>query len=161
MPMRSKALSCAIKNIYEMFGIPSQIPPIYTDDQKYTIPNDGSKIIVIHTRRQPISISTYEVYSEPGNPIIGADYKSLEDFAIGFFAVTTRSIANQIAGKDSEFPSKNSLLYSKAQMDKFLKIQSEIEHYLTSTIKNKINSKKYRVIERYIFRSHTPHKSII
>jgi hypothetical protein len=159
--MRSKALSCAIKNIYEMFGITSQIPPIYTDDQKYKIPHDGSKIIVIHTHRSPITISTYEVYSEPGNPIIGETYKSLEDFATGFLSVSIRRISSQIARKEAGFPSTRSSLHNKAQMEKFIQTQGDIEQYLKSTLQDKMNSKPYKVVERYIFRSHATQKTVI
>ena len=149
--MRAKALSCVIRNCQELLKLRPVSVPIYTDGQSYDI--TWSEIIVIHSSRIPTVVSTYQRYSEPGNPVIGRDYRSLESFVFGLFEVSIRSVANQLAREETGFPSLRSSDYSKEKMDHFLQLSDEIEKLLRQAIKLRLSEQKSLVVERLVWRT--------
>ena len=151
--MRAKALSCVIRNCQELLKLRPQPVQIYTEGQPYSIPSDGSKIIVIRYSQRPTVISTYERYSEPGNPVIGDDYRSLESFVFGFFGVAIARVANQLAREESGFPTSRSSDYNEDKMAHFLQLRDEIEKLLRQVIKVRLSEQKSLVVERFIWRT--------
>ena len=151
--MRAKALSCVIRNCQELLKLRPQPIQIYTEGQPYNIPSDGSKIIVIRYSQRPTVVSTYERYSEPGNPVIGDDYRSLESFVFGFFGVSITRVANQMAREESGFPPLRSSDYNKERMNHFLQLRDEIEKLLRQVIKVRLSEQKSLVVERFIWRT--------
>ena len=101
--MRASTLSYAISQCQKLLGLKAWPVKIYTDEQQYEIPSDGSKIIFIHSPQRPCVVSTYEYHSEPGNPLPSKDYSSMEEFMLGTFEVDIRRAANQIA-KENGYP---------------------------------------------------------
>lgn len=151
-PTRAKALACVIHEFQELLYLKPYSHKIYRHGQAYEIPSDGSRIVVIKTETKPVTVSTYERYSEPGNPVWHREYRSLEAFVFGFFEVDTQRLAKHMSRAESGFPSQRGEPYSVEKMDHFLAQMKVNEELLRQVILKKIAEKPFVLLERYIWR---------
>jgi hypothetical protein len=63
-----------------------QAPVIALENEPYQIPTDGRELLVIHHLARPPFVKSYQVYCEPGNPLLDIVHRSLDKFIRNFYS---------------------------------------------------------------------------
>jgi hypothetical protein len=148
---RSDALQEVCKGFLQFLGYPKWTTKIAAEDDSYEIPRDGSELLVIHHLSRPVFVTSYMVYSEPGNPMIECIYHSLEDFIRVFYRDEIERSARRTAITISGFPPPPGTEDITDSTNRFIKALDEQDALLEQEVNEWIASSERQKLARIIW----------